>query len=244
MPQKPKTLLVIPAYNEQKTLPDVLRQVRAVMPDLDVLVVDDGSSDRTARLARAAGVQVLSHPFNMGYGVAVQTGFKAAFERGYERVAQMDGDGQHDPNDLPKLLGALEESNADLVLGSRYLGRANYRIPFVRKLGMKIFAALASAMIGQKITDPTTGYQAFTRRVLGFFCSDLYPVDYPDADLLIMVHYRRLRICEVPVTMGPNPEQRSMHSGILRPMYYVFKMFLSIAVTRLRKRDLEERRIR
>jgi len=244
MPQNPKTLLVIPAYNEQNTLPEVLREVRTAMPDLDVLVIDDGSTDRTARLARDAGVRVLSHPFNMGYGVAVQTGFKAAFERGYDRVAQMDGDGQHDPRDLPKLLQALDEGDTDLVLGSRYLGRADYRIPLVRKLGMKLFAVLASAMIGHKITDATTGYQAFTRPVLGFFCSDLYPVDYPDADLLIMAHYRKLRIREVPVTMRQNAERRSMHGGILRPMYYVFKMFLSIAVTRLRKRDLEERRIR
>jgi glycosyltransferase involved in cell wall biosynthesis len=229
------TIIVIPAHNEEKNLPPLIKQIRIKITDADILVVDDGSIDRTARIAEKAGVIVIRLPFNMGYGAALQSGFKYALMKRYRYVVQMDADGQHDPDSIKTLLEELRKEEVDVVIGSRFLrGKDNYRAPLVRKFGMDLFGKIASVIIGQPVTDPTSGFQALNRDALRFYASRYYPVDYPDADVIIMLHRAGLRIREVPVIMHLRKEGQSMHSG-LKPIYYVFKMFLSMFVTLLRK---------
>jgi len=236
MNERPSRLLVlIPAFNEAGKIVEVLERVRSVVPDSGILVVNDGSSDTTAELAVRAGALVVSHPFNLGYGVTIQTGYKYALNSGYDLVVQIDGDGQHDPQYIPKLLEPIMSGAADFVIGSRFLGETGYIPSLPRRMGMLLFRKIVTTVIRQPISDCTSGYQAFGRKVLHLFCRDVFPVDYPDADVLITLHRAGLRIGEVPVKMYANQEGKSMHSGF-KPMYYVFKMLLSIVVTLLRNK--------
>lgn len=224
--------MIIPAFDEAPRIGRAVAGVRAALPQADILVVDDGSRDGTAACARAAGARVASHPFNLGYGAALQTGYKYALTRDYDFVLQLDADGQHEPRDLPALLDVVASGRADAAIGSRFLGGGDYRAPFARRIGMRLFAAIASAVTHTRVTDPTSGFQALNRRVVRYYASPAYPVDYPDADVLIMLHFAGLRFVEVPVRMYP-PSGKSMHGG-LKPFYYVFKMFLSILMVLLR----------
>ncbi|MBA3019131.1 MAG: glycosyltransferase family 2 protein [Proteobacteria bacterium] len=234
---KKQAIIIIPAYNEEKNIAGVINGIKNVIPNTDILVVNDGGEDRTEEIARELGARVISLSYNMGYGVALQTGFKFALKRGYEYAVQIDADGQHDPEDIPKLLDGVFNNKADVIIGSRFLGKGNYRAPFIRRVGMLFFAWLTSLIIGKKITDPTSGYQAINKRGLQFYAGDNYPVDFPDADVIIMLHRAGLKIKEIPVNMNPSIQKKSMHSG-LKPVYYIFKMFLSILVTLLRKAEI------
>jgi hypothetical protein len=234
-----KTLILIPAFNEEEQIAAVIQQVQKEVPGTEVLVVNDGSSDQTEQKALTSGAKVLSHPFNMGYGVALQTGYKYALKYGFDYVLQMDGDGQHDPQFLKTLLREVQEGRADVVIGSRFLGEGKYRVPLLRRMGMLLFGFIASRLSGQRITDPTSGYQALSRRAVEFCAGDAFPGDYPDADVLVMLHRAGLRIREEPVGMHPNLNGRSMHSG-LKPLYYTYKMFLSIALNLVRKKNKEK----
>jgi glycosyltransferase involved in cell wall biosynthesis len=225
-----RTLILIPCLNEGPRIGGIVQQLAGLHPSLDILVVDDGSVDDTADAAAAAGAAVVRLPFNLGYGAALQTGYKYALEQGYDRLVQMDGDGQHPPEQVIHLLGALDEDEVDLAVGSRFLGRAEYRIPALRKIGIRFFGRLTSALVGQPVTDPTSGLQAMNRAVLAFYQQDFYPWDYPDADMLLRVHYAGLRFAEVPVVMVGGPPGKSMHRG-MRPIYYVYKLLLSLALT-------------
>jgi glycosyltransferase involved in cell wall biosynthesis len=232
-----KNLVLIPAFNEAMRITEVIRSVKIVADNFDILVVNDGSCDETAAASLSAGALVVSHPFNMGYGVAIQTGYKYALQHGYDFLVQIDGDGQHDPAYIPLLLDLVQKGEADFVLGSRFLGGESYRPPLARRIGMAFFRTIVTRVVGQNITDCTSGYQAFNRKVMRFFARDIFPCDYPDADVLISLHLAGLKVREVPVKMYRNAEGKSMHSG-LKPLYYVFKMLLSIFVTLLRDRRL------
>jgi len=237
-----KILAIIPAYNEQDTVGKVVKYIKKVDSKIDILVIDDGSTDRTVQNSKSAGAKVISLSFNMGYGVAIQTGYKYAFERGYDFVVQLDGDGQHNPGYIPNLLKEVISGKADLVLGSRFIngvfqGRISDYLTgkdLLKKLGIRLFASLASVLIGFKITDPTSGYQVFNRSIVTFLTNDIFPCDYPDADLIVMIHRAGFRLKELPVIMHERNNGVSMHSG-LKPVYYVFKMILSIFMTMLRK---------
>jgi glycosyltransferase involved in cell wall biosynthesis len=228
-----KNLIIIPAYNEEKRISAVISAIRNFAADFNILVVNDASTDRTAQLAMAAGARLLNLPFNMGYGVALQTGFKYAIRNDYEYAVQMDADGQHEPWFIERLLEVVVRGEADIAIGSRFL-EGGYQAQFFRRIGMLLFGGLASVIIRQRITDPTSGFQALNRKVMEFYAGDSYPVDFPDADVIIMLHRAGLKIKEVPVKMYPDAEKKSMHSG-LKPVYYIFKMFLSILVTLLRR---------
>jgi glycosyltransferase involved in cell wall biosynthesis len=229
-----RTLVLIPAHNEEANIRNVLTGIRRHLPDVDILVVDDGSSDRTAAVAQAAGARVASLPFNLGYGVALQTGYKYACRHDYEIVVQMDGDGQHEPRCIPSLLEAVKDPTVDVALGSRWLGMADYEGPPLRRFGKFFFGSLASLLTQYHVTDPTTGFQALTGDVVGFFCTNVYPTDYPDADVIIMLNRAGFRIREVPVIMYRDESGHSMHAGVLKPIYYGMKMMMSIAMTLLR----------
>lgn len=236
-----RLLVVIPAYNEAGRVGGVVRDVRSVLPDADVCVINDGSADETAREAADAGATVLSLPVNSGYGAALQTGYKYAVRHGYGIVGQIDADGQHRAEFLLPMLEALEaDGGCDVVIGSRFLGDdGHYKTPAARKVGIGLFRSLATAITRQHISDPTSGFQVLRPEVARFFCSEVYPADYPDADILILLHRSGYRVREVAVQMRPSPGQ-SMHGGH-RSLYYVYKMLLSIFVTILRPRSAHAR---
>jgi len=227
-------IILIPAFNEAKRIAAVISGIENVLPDADILVVNDGSRDDTASTARQAGAIVVSHPYNMGYGAAIQTGYKYARDKGYDFLVQLDADGQHDPTCIPTLLAPVINGTTDICIGSRFLGNS-YRPPFSRRVGMALFRWIVSMVTGMSVTDTTSGFQAFNRDVIRFFSTDVFPVDYPDADMLIMLHRAGFRMAEVPVRMFENSEGKSMHSG-LKPLYYMFKMLLSICVTLMREK--------
>jgi glycosyltransferase involved in cell wall biosynthesis len=229
-----RKLILIPAYNEESRIAQVIAGVRTAAPDFDILVINDGSKDRTARTAREAGATVASHPFNLGYGVAIQTGYKYARDHGYHYLVQLDGDGQHDPSFIPQLLAPIMADETDFVIGSRFLDGSSYRPSPLRRFVMTGLRLMVSAIIRQPMTDCTSGFQAFNRQVILFFSQDSFPVDYPDADVLICLHRAGFRLKEVPVRMAARAEGKSMHGG-LKPFYYLFKMSLSVFLTFLRK---------
>lgn len=232
-------LVVIPAYNEEANVAQVIEATRALLPQADVLVVNDGSHDRTAQVAGRAGAKVVSLPYNMGYGAALQTGYKYARENGYRVLAQIDADGQHDPVYIRDMLALIERGEADVVIGSRFLVDSGYRAPLTRRIGMLLFGTIASWAMGQRVTDPTSGYQTLNRRAFCYCANDVYPSDFADADVLIMLHRAGLRVREVAVKMRPSANKKSRYLNMysfLTPAYYIFKMSLAVFVTLLRRR--------
>ena len=228
-----RTLIAIPAYNEAGRVGPVIADVHRQLPDADVLVVDDGSADATTDEARQAGAIVVTLPVNSGYGAALQTAYKYAVREGYDLVGQIDADGQHRAEYLPTMIAALDAENADVVIGSRFLDRDGHYTPSAaRKVGIALFSRIATLLTRSHITDPTSGFQVLRISVAQFFCTDVYPADYPDADILVLLHRSGFRVTEVPVQMRAS-DSVSMHSGH-RSVYYVYKMFLSLLVTMLR----------
>jgi glycosyltransferase involved in cell wall biosynthesis len=237
-----KPLVLVPAFNESARIGGVLAGVRAAVPDATILVVDDGSSDDTAVVARRVGARVIRLPFNLGAGVAAQTGYKLAVREGYDCVVQLDADGQHEPADIPILLGVIARGEADVVIGSRFLGGAAYRAGALRRAGMGLFGWLTWLLTGVHFSDVTSGFRAFGGDVVRFVATEWYPTDYADADMLITLRRAGFQLQEVSVRMYPHAGGRSMHSG-LRPIYYVFKMLLSVALAPLRREPAERKGI-
>jgi glycosyltransferase involved in cell wall biosynthesis len=230
-------LAVVPAYNEGATVLTVIDSIREHAPGFDVLVVDDGSTDNTADLARGAGAYVIHHPFNLGIGGAVQSGFQFALDEGYEFMVQVDGDGQHRPDELPKLLVEMEgDDELDMVCGSRFLTDQGYPSPISRRTGIHIFAFLLSRIVGQRVSDPTSGFRLYNRRAIGLFARD-YPHDYPEVEAVLMVHWHRLRMREIPVRMmRRGGGVSSINSG--KSAYYMIKVLLAIFVGLVRRRPV------
>lgn len=227
------TLLVIPAYHEAGRIGGVVRQVRLMRLPLDVLVVDDGSGDTTADEARREGAIVVRHPYNLGYGTALHTGYCFAARRGYTRVLQMDADGQHEAAMLPRLIAALD-AGADVALGSRYLEGPPPPASVARTLGTRLFAWIATKWLGCRITDPTSGFQGLSHRTLQAVVSDGFPEDFPDTDVLVEHHRAGLSVVEVPVRMHARKGGVSMHRGA-RIAYYGYKMLLTLALLPVRR---------
>lgn len=228
----PRVAVVIPARNEARSIESVVMEVVRRHPRFDVIVIDDASTDGTSEAARKAGARVLRAPIGLGYGGAVQTGFKYAHRRDYDLVVLMDADGQHDPDYIKVLVEGARQY--DMVIGSRFRGLAAYRIPFVRRLGMKVFSRITSSITGQKITDTSSGFQALRRDVFSLFALGSYPVDFPDADTIIWVARHGFKVTEVAVKMHPRRAGTSMISGLGASLRYALKMPLSILVTLLR----------
>lgn len=228
-------LLILPAHNEAANLPHVMPEARAAARGFDLVVIDDGSRDDTAAVAAGLGAAVVTLPVNLGYGGAVQTGFRYAVEHGYDLAVVMDADGQHDPTGVNLLAETVLSGQADVAIGSRFRGRMAYHQPWVKRVGMRLFAWTVSKITGRVVTDPTSGFQALNREALRFLAYDNYPVDYPDADTLLVLHYAGFRVLEVPVTMRERISGVSMHSG-WKPFYYVLKMWLAISMVLLREK--------
>lgn len=234
-----KVLIMVPAFSEEKNIRNVIKELRETMPGMDVVIIDDGSKDRTRELCINSGVKVLKHPFNMGYGVTIQTGYKYAVEYGYDIIIQMDGDNQHDPTYIGDLLEAMEHSGVDVVIGSRFLADDGKKWPFLRRIGIRIFSTIAGLIAGQRITDSTSGFQALNRKAFTFFSKlDNFPYDYPDANALITLYFAGLKIREVPVSMRDRLHGSSMNTGI-KTLLYVSQMFISIMIVLLRKKKFK-----
>jgi hypothetical protein len=228
-------LIIIPAFNEEGSIRGVIDDVRLHVPFADVLVVNDGSTDRTSSVAEEQGVPCVSHPFNLGYGAALQTGFRFATARDYDCVITMDADGQHVPLSVSNLVTAMQHHGADVVIGSRFL-EGNYEVDLPRRIGIGLFSFIARLFTGITITDPTSGFQLLRRSVFSHLAkADNYPLDYPDVNIIMALHKRRFKIVETPVGMIEKRNGKSMHSG-LKPFLYVMRMCLAIVMVIFRGR--------
>ncbi|HYM56476.1 MAG TPA: glycosyltransferase family 2 protein [Solirubrobacteraceae bacterium] len=225
----------MPAYNEAATVAGVVARLHEAVPQFDVVVIDDGSTDDTSERARATGATVLRLPFNLGIGGAVQAGLAYGEENDYDFVAQVDADGQHDPGELHRLLAAIEEDpSTDMVCGSRFLVDMQYPAPVSRRTGIHIFAFLLSRIVGQRVSDPTSGFRLYNRRAVSLFARD-YPHDYPEVEAVLMLHNHRLRMREIPVRMFERGGGKSsLSSG--KSAYYMIKVLLALLVGLMRRR--------
>ncbi len=229
-----KRIAIVPAYNEEDSLARVIDEIRAFDPEFEIVVVDDGSGDRTAAVAEQRGAHVVRLPFNLGIGGAVQTGFRYAFERGFGLAVRLDGDGQHDASQLGLVLAPVLADEADIVVGSRYAAAAGgYRSSRSRRLGISILAGTVSMLVGRRVTDPTSGFQALNRLAIALFAAD-YPHDYPEVEAMLMVHRHKLRLTEVPVQMRERAAGRSS-IGALAAVYYMIKVLLALFIGLFRK---------
>jgi glycosyltransferase involved in cell wall biosynthesis len=221
-------LIIIPAFNEEATLRDVVEGIRRSLPQADILVVNDGSTDATETVAKIEGVFLLNHPYNMGIGATMQTGFLYALNAGYDLVAQIDGDGQHNAEFLPSLIKPIVEKKCNLVIGSRYLSDGGFKSTLPRKLGIGFFSGLVWLFTGKKVTDPTSGFRALDRKVIELF-SEEYPSDYPEVEALISAHRQGLTFQEVETVMK-HRQGGTSSIGILSALYYMVKVSLSISI--------------
>ena len=223
-----KVLIVIPAYNEEPSLGKVIEEVTFYVPQADVLVVNDGSTDATARIAREERVLILDHPYNMGIGATMQTGFVYALRNDYDIAVQIDADGQHDPAFLPSLIEPILKGQSNLVIGSRYLSEEGFKSTFLRKLGIAFFACLIRILTRIRVTDPTSGFRAVDRKGIGIF-SEEYPSDYPEVEAVISAYKQGLTFREVSVRMRRRQGGTSS-IGVLSALYYMVKVTLSVSV--------------
>ncbi len=228
-----KILIIVPAYNEEESLPGVIADLRKHVPSADVVVVNDGSRDATARIAKDMGVKALDLPFNLGIGGAVQAGYVYAERQGYDTAVQFDGDGQHVGLEIVKLLRPLEDGIADIVIGSRFLVPGAYKAPLFRSLGIQIFSFTLSRILSTVVTDSTSGFRAANRRTIEFFARR-YPDDYPEVESLVLAHKVNLRMIEVPVTMRERTAGKSSITP-LRSIYYMTKVLMAIFIDLLKK---------
>ena len=240
MPLHGTALAVVPAYNEAATIGSVVRALHQKVPDFDVLVVDDGSTDQTAEIAERAGGRVVRLPFNLGIGGAVQAGFVYAQQNGYRYMVQVDADEQHDPGEIARLVETMDaDPSVDVVCGSRFLTQDHrYPSPVSRRTGIHIFAFLLSRILRQRVSDPTSGFRLYNRRGICLFARD-YPHDYPEVEAVLMVHHHQLRMTEVPVRMyRRGGGASSITSG--KSAYYMVKVLLALFVGLLRRRPAPE----
>lgn len=226
-------LIIIPAFNEEATLRDVVLGIRRALPQADILVVNDGSTDGTETVSRNEGVILLNHPYNMGIGATMQTGFLYALRTGYDTVVQLDGDGQHNPESLPALIQPILEKKCNVVIGSRYLSEDGFKSTLPRQLGIKVFTCLIWVFTGKKVTDPTSGFRAMDRRVIELF-SEEYPSDYPEVEALVSAYRKGLTFQEVKTTMR-HRQGGTSSIGIMSALYYMVKVSLSISIGFLRR---------
>ncbi len=239
-----QTLVFIPAWNEESSIASVIEGVREALPDADLLVVDDGSTDATAVVARRAGARVATLPFNQGVGAAQQTGYMYALRGGYEICAHLDGDGQHIATELARLVTEVAEDKADMVVGSRYSDGSlalddDYRASFSRRTGQHLFRLIVSLSTRQRFTDTTSGMRAVNRAAMALF-SERYSPEFAEVESVQRAVLQGLRVEELPVRMLSRAEGRSFLTP-LRSAYYIFKTLVVLLVGQFRPRVREER---
>ena len=225
---------IMPALNEAEQIASVIDELRLVDPTVEVIVIDDGSIDNTAAEARRAGAEVIRLPYNLGIGGAVQTGYKYAFERGFDIAFQLDGDGQHDPRQLDKIVEPVARGEADIAIGSRFLGLAQYRVPFGRRLAMALFARFVSLVVRQPLSDTSSSFRAVNRRAMKLFAHE-YPHGYLETvESTVMAAKYGLRLVEVPVVMRERMFGRSSLT-VPRASFYAFKVVVAVFISLFRR---------
>lgn len=223
-----KVLFVIPAHNEEKNIKSVIEDIKNNVQNADIVVINDWSSDDTQKIVEREDIILLNMPFNVGYAKAVQTGIKYAYEKDYDYVIQFDGDGQHIASEAKKILKKSIETNADIVIGSRFLKPTDYNHPFFRRIGTNFFKYIIKIFCKTTITDPTSGFQCLNKRVIKKYARfGGYP-EFPDANLIIDMLLLGYKIEEESVVMKESNTGVSMHSGIYKPLKYMVKMIYII----------------
>ncbi len=233
-------LIVIPAFNEEAALGSVIQEVLEVIPGVAVLVLDDASIDSTVAVAQASGADVLSMPHHLGLGGCVQAGYKLAFELGYEYVVRVDGDGQHDPKDIPEILRVLKNTTCDMVIGSRYVNGNGEYTNWIRRLGIFFFRLVLRPILGKTVHDPTSGFVGVKRTALQIF-SRSFPLEYPEIEALVVLQRKRFRFEEVPCHVRPRRGGRSSITA-LKSLYYIIHVLLGVFVNILRFEGRRRRR--
>ena len=225
-------LVLVPAFNEEAAVGGVVQAVLASMPGVPVLVVDDCSLDGTVPIARSAGAQVLSLPHHLGLGGAVQAGYKLAFELGYQYVIRVDGDGQHDARDIPRIYAALRKSGCEMVIGSRFAeGEAVYT-SLARSLGIHFFRMILRPILGKDVRDPTSGFVGVNRNALQVF-SKSFPLEYPEIEALVVLQRKAFRFEEEPCRFHPRRTGKSSITP-MKSIYYIVHVLLGVFVNVLR----------
>ena len=227
-----KLLILIPAFNEAGAICDVVAEVRQVMPNVPILVVDDASKDGTYDLATAAGAEVLRVPYHLGLGGCVQAGYKLAYELGYHYVIRVDGDGQHDPRYIPDLLKVLRTTGCHMVIGSRFYQNNGAHTSVVRAIGIWVFRLVLRPILGQPVRDPTSGFVGVNREALQVF-SQSFPLEYPEIEALVVLQRKRFRFQEVPCQMRPRKAGRSTITAV-KSLYYIIHVLLGVFVNILK----------
>jgi glycosyltransferase involved in cell wall biosynthesis len=225
-------MILIPAFNEEGAVAGVVAEVRENMPGVPILVVDDASLDSTVARARAAGARVLPLPHHLGLGGCVQAGYRLAFELGYEYVIRVDGDGQHDPRDIPRVYEALQKEGCEMVIGSRFVNGSGPHFGPVRAAGIVFFRAILRPILGKPVRDPTSGFVGVNRTALALFTRS-FPLEYPEIEALVVLQRRRFRFVEVPCRMRPRKTGRSTITPI-RSLYYIVHVLLGVFVNVLK----------
>ncbi len=230
VPPPRRVLVVIPAWNEQDALPGVLAEVDATVANVDILVVNDGSTDRTSEVARRCGVPVLDLPINLGVGGAMRAGFKYAQRHGYDVVVQLDADGQHDPRDVPRLVDVLTQEDADLVIGARFAGRGNYTARGPRRWAMRGLSWVLSRVTGTQLTDSTSGFKAAGPRAIALFAPS-YPAEYlgDTIESLVIAARAKLRVRQVPVEMRARAGGIPSHNPV-RASLFLLRAVLALLI--------------
>ncbi len=228
-----KIAVIIPAYNEEQSIGDVVASIRRLGTGYDAIVINDNSTDKTAEVARRAGALVIELPCNLGIGGAVQTGYKFARQRGYDACIQVDGDGQHPADQIPRLIQTLFYEGYDVVIGSRFVTDSKYEISFMRLLGIRILSFFLKVTTGLDIKDTTSGFRAINRKVMEFF-ADEYPQDYPEPESLVFVHKKGYTVKEIPTRMNSRMYGKSSITPILS-IYYMIKVMLAMFIDLFKK---------
>lgn len=230
-----KTIVIIPAYNEEKNIEKVIKEIKTELKDIDIVIINDASIDATQKIIEQNHIKCITLPYNIGYSLAVQTGIKYACYNHYDYCIQMDADGQHIASEAKKLLEIIQKENLDIVIGSRFLEKTNYHHGIIRKAGTKILSKLIEIICHQKITDPTSGFQCINRKAIERFAKiGNYP-EFPDANLIIELLLDDYKIREIPTKMRAREFGESMHKGIIKPIKYMIKVLYTILIIVLRR---------
>ncbi len=225
-------MVIIPAFNEEAAVGRVVHSVQQAVPGVPIVVIDDCSADGTIEAARAAGAEVLSLPHHLGLGGCVQTGYKLAYELGYDYVIRVDGDGQHDARDIPRILEALQKSGCQMVIGSRFVEGNNGQTSASRSVGIRFFRAVLRPILGKPVRDPTSGFVGVTRSVLQVF-STSFPLEYPEIEALVVLQRRSFRFEEIPCRMLPRTTGKSSITT-MKSIYYIVHVLLGVFVNVLK----------
>jgi len=233
METEKKIAVIIPAYNEEKSIGEVVNSIKELGSCYDPIVINDNSTDRTAEVAHAAGAVVIDLPCNLGIGGAVQTGYKFARQKGYDACIQVDGDGQHPADQIPNLIKTLFEDEYDMVIGSRFVTDSEYNISFMRLVGIRILSFFLKLTTGLNIKDTTSGFRAINKKVMDFFAHE-YPQDYPEPESLVFIHKKNFKVREIPTKMSSRMYGKSSITPLLS-MYYMIKVMLAMFIDLFKK---------